>query len=149
MSVKTDNKTHIIDASKIYGAAEGQGADMLNLDFSPTKDIIGLTDMRNHLAEIVEDVETTGSQKIIIRKGKPSVVVISVLEFEDMQNRILAMELERGYSQAREEEKRGELIELDELAAAFGFKESDFPDIMEKPEGYDQMIPPGATNGRK
>lgn len=113
---------------------------MLNADFSLSQDIIGLTDMRRNLAQIIEDVETTGSQKVVIRKGRPAVVVISVREFEDLQNRLLAMELEEGLRQAREEQKRGELIELDALAAKFGFSEADFPDVMKKPEGYDQQV---------
>lgn len=114
---------------------------MLNADFTPSQDIIGLTDMRRNLAQIVEDVETTGSQKVVIRKGRPSVVVISVAEFEKLQNQVLAIELEESLNQAREEQKRGELIELDVLAAKFGFSEADFPDVMQKPEGYDQMKP--------
>jgi prevent-host-death family protein len=112
---------------------------MLNLDFSP-RDIIGLTDMRRNLAEIIEDVETTGSQKVVIRKGRPSVVVISVAEFEDLQNRLLAMELEAGLRQAREEQQRGELLELDELAAKFGLGEADFPDVLQQPTGYAQKV---------
>lgn len=114
---------------------------MLNVDFNVQEDIIGLTDLRKHLAEIVENIETTGSQKIIIRKGKPSVVVMSVADFQAVQERLLAMELQEAYRLTKEEEARGELIELDELAREFGFSEADFPDVAQKPEGYDTLIP--------
>ena len=53
----------------------------------------------------------------------------------------LARELREAYRQAKEKEQRGELISLDELAAEFGFSEADFPDIKQKPEGYNAMIP--------
>lgn len=116
---------------------------MLNVDFNVQEDIIGLTDLRKHLAEIVEDIETTGSQKVVIRKGKPSVVVMSVADFQAVQDRLLAMELQEAYRMAKEEEQRGELIDLENMAAEFGFSESDFPDVAQKPEGYDAMIPKG------
>ncbi len=125
---------------------------MLNADFNVQEDIIGLTDLRKHLAEIVEDIESTGSQKVVIRKGKPSVVVMSVADFQAIQDRLLAMELQEAYRLAKEEEQRGELIELDDLAAEFGFSETDFPDVAQKPEGYDALIPKGGRarkrNGR-
>jgi PHD/YefM family antitoxin component YafN of YafNO toxin-antitoxin module len=63
---------------------------------------------------------------VIIRKGKPSVVVMRVEDFQAVQDRLLAMELQEAYRQAKEEEARGELIDLDDLAAEFGFSEKDF-----------------------
>ena len=122
---------------------------MLNPDFNVQEDIIGLTDLRKHLAEIVEDIETTGSQKVIIRKGKPSAVIMSVVDFQAVQDRLLAMELQEAYRLAREEEARGELVDLDDLAAKFGFSEADFPDVLQKPEGYDAIIPAGAKKSKK
>jgi len=97
----------------------------------------------------VEDIEETNSQKVIIRKGKPSVVVMSVADFQETQDRLLAMELKEAYRLAREEEARGELVDLDELAAEFGFSEADFPDITQKPEGYDTMIPKSAKTRKR
>lgn len=114
--------------------------EMLNADFNLRDDIIGLTTMRKNLAQIVDEVETDHSQKVIIRNGKPSVMLVSVDDFQDMQDQLLALELQLGLRQALEEEKRGELIELDDLAAEFGIDMSQF-DYSEKPEGYDQMIP--------
>jgi|GEM_PF-2346084 len=122
---------------------------MLNTDFNVQEDIIGLTDLRKNLAQIVEDIEETNSQKVIIRKGKPSVVVMSVADFQETQDRLLAMELKEAYRLAREEEARGELVDLDELAAEFGFSEADFPDITQKPEGYDTMIPKSAKTRKR
>jgi prevent-host-death family protein len=126
---------------------------MLSADFNIQTDIIGLTDLRKNLAQIVEDIEETGSQKVIIRKGKPSVVVMSVADFQAVQDRLLAMELQEAYRQTKAEEARGELLDLDDLAAEFGFSEADFPDIARKPENYDSMIPASAKsrerNGKK
>jgi len=118
---------------------------MLNADFNVQEDIIGLTHLRKHLAQIAEDIEMTGSQKIVIRKGKPSLVVMRASDFQEVQDRLLAMELQEAYRQTKTEEASGELIDLDDLAAEFGFAEADFPDVMEKPENYDKMIPKGAS----
>ena len=41
-----------------------------------------LTEARNRLSEIVDDVATTGSEFVITRHGRPAAVVIGYEEFE-------------------------------------------------------------------
>lgn len=104
------------------------------------EDIINLSDMRKNLKQFVDEVETEHNQKVIIRNGKPTAMLLSVDEYQEMQDRITALELQLGLRQMLEEHKRGELGELDDLAAEFGIDMSQF-DYSQKPEGYDQMIP--------
>ena len=102
---------------------------MLNLE----KDFIPMTKLRSSLGEVVEEIVTKHSHKVIIRNGEPAVVVMGVAEYQQMQDqnqllrdRLLAVELQDGLMLAKQEEKRGELIELDDLAASFGFDPSEF-----------------------
>jgi prevent-host-death family protein len=104
------------------------------------KDIIGLTDFRSNLAEIVDEIMTEHTEKIIVRNGKPAVVVISVADYQAMQNRLLAAELEAGLQAALTEEKRGELLDLDDLITGLGFAPSEFKPGP-APENYEKMIP--------
>jgi prevent-host-death family protein len=108
----------------------------LNLE----KDIIGLTDFRSNLTEIIEEIVTEHTEKVIIRNGKPTVVVISVSDYQALQDRLLAAELEAGLQAALEEEKRGELIELDAMIRELGFSPTEF-NSSPIPENYEQMIP--------
>lgn len=43
-----------------------------------------LTEARNRLSEIVEDVTSTGSEFVISRHGRPAVVVIGYAEYESL-----------------------------------------------------------------
>ena len=43
-----------------------------------------LTEARNRLSEIVDDVATTGSEFVITRHGRPAAVVIGYEEFESL-----------------------------------------------------------------
>jgi hypothetical protein len=44
------------------GGKRQKEVHMLNADFNVQEDIIGLTDLRKHLAQIVEDIEVTGTK---------------------------------------------------------------------------------------
>lgn len=118
---------------------------MLNPDFNVQDDIIGITDMRKNLTQIVDEVSTEHSQKVIIRNGRPAVMLVNIADYQALYDRVLAAELEAGLRLALEEEKRGELIDLDSMAAEFGINPSEF-EIAAEPEGYDQMIPKGARH---
>lgn len=104
------------------------------------EDIINLSDMRKNLKRFVDEVGTEHNQKVIIRNGKTTAILMSIDEYQEIQDYILALELQLGLFQALEEQKRGELIELDELAARLGIDMNQF-DFSQKPEGYEQMIP--------
>lgn len=43
-----------------------------------------LTEARNRLSEIVEDVTSTGSEFVISRHGRPAAVVLSYEEYESL-----------------------------------------------------------------
>lgn len=43
-----------------------------------------LTEARNRLSEIVDDVASTGSEFVITRHGRPAAVVISYDEYESL-----------------------------------------------------------------
>ena len=43
-----------------------------------------LTEARNRLSEIVEDVTSTGSEFVISRHGRPAAVILSYEEYESL-----------------------------------------------------------------
>ena len=104
---------------------------MLNVQ----KDIIGLTKLRNSLADVVDEIVNEHSHKVIIRNGEPVVVMVGVTEYQEtqdqlqaLQEQLLAMELKNSLAAALVEEAQGELIELDNLAAEFGLNKKEIAD---------------------
>lgn len=114
---------------------------MLNLQ----KDIIGLTKLRNSLADVVDEIVNEHSQKVIIRKGEPVVVMVGVSEYqelqdhlEDLQDQLLALELRKDLEEMLELEAKGQLKNLEDLAAEFGFSKKDF-DTRPAPDNYEDL----------
>ncbi len=110
--------------------------------FNLKEDILNITEMRKNLPQILDEVAEEHTYKVVLRHGKPAVVMLNIDEFQEMQDRLLAMELEMGLREALEEHKRGELVSVDELidemAVEYGVDLSKLPP---KPKGYDEMIP--------
>jgi prevent-host-death family protein len=96
-------------------------------------DMVGLTELRHNLSDVVDEIANGGPEKVVIKNNKAAVVIESAARYEEreerlalLEDRLIALELPEMYRQSVEEGKRGELIDLDDLAAEFGFKESDF-----------------------
>jgi hypothetical protein len=73
--------------------------------------------------------------------------MVGVIEYQEtqdqlqtLQEQLLALELQNSLAAALVEETKGELIELDDLAAEFGFSREDF-DVSPAPDDYDSMSP--------
>jgi prevent-host-death family protein len=108
-----------------------------NLDLE--RDLIDLKTMRKNLNQIVEEVSKEHTQKVIIKNNKPAAILVNVSDYQDLQNRLLAIELQMGLQETIEADKRGELYDWDETVAELGIELSE--EEPEKPEGYEQMIP--------
>lgn len=114
---------------------------MLNIQ----KDIIGLTKLRNSLADVVDEIVNEHSQKVIIRNGEPVVVMVGVTEYQEIQDQLqtlqeqlLTLELRKDLDEMLDLEAKGQLIEMEELAAEFGFSEKDF-DTSQAPNNYEDL----------
>ena len=96
------------------------------MDVNLEPDSLDVTEAQQNFTALIEDITTDHRQKVIVCKGKPAVVLINVSDYQALLDKMLVMELETGYHSMKEAEKRGELIELNDLAATFGFSKSDF-----------------------
>lgn len=75
-----------------------------------------LSEAREHLSEIVEDVSVTGADFIITKHGKPMAVLIAVDEYESLIETLNILSDADAVAAIREAENdlaSGELIELD------------------------------------
>jgi PHD/YefM family antitoxin component YafN of YafNO toxin-antitoxin module len=108
------------------------------VDINVKEDIIDLETMGQNLAQIVSEVSEDHASKIIIQDNKPAAILMNVSDFQEMQDRIQAMELYLAMFDTMQEHEHGETIELDDLAAEFGVKLSE---NYSKPGGYDALIP--------
>ncbi len=107
-------------------------------NLNPERDIISLQTMKKNLAQIVDEVANANSHKIIIKNNKATAILLSVSDYQAMQDRLQAMELEISLREMREEDARGELVDWDDLVAELGIELSEIPD---EPEGYDLRVP--------
>ncbi|MFD3686156.1 type II toxin-antitoxin system Phd/YefM family antitoxin [Nocardiopsis sp. NPDC058631] len=78
-----------------------------------------LAEARNHLSKIVDEVERTHDAVTITRNGRPSVVVISVDDYESMTETFALLdspEEQRRLGEAEESLRAGDLTTADEMA---------------------------------
>jgi prevent-host-death family protein len=108
-------------------------ADNINL----SQDILDLNTAKQNLEQLVEEVNREHAHKVIIQDNKPAAVLVNVEDYQELQEQLLAMELQMALYETKEAEKKGELVDWDEQAAELGIELKSTP----KPEGYDQMIP--------
>ncbi len=105
-------------------------------DLNLEDDIIDLKTMRRNLSQIVDEVRSDHTHKVIIKNNKPAAILVNVADYQALQNRLLAMELEMGLREMIEEDSRGELVDLDDLAAEFGIDLSKAPT---QPKNYEEV----------
>ncbi len=108
-------------------------------DLNLERDLIDLKTMRKNLTQIVDEVSNEHAYKVIIKNNKPAAVLVNVSDYQTLQDRVLALELQIALQETIEADKRGELFDWDETIAELGIELSD--EGYEKPEGYDHMIP--------
>lgn len=108
-----------------------------NLDLE--RDLIDFKTMRKNLNQIVEEVSEEHTQKVIIKNNKPAAILVNVSDYQDLRNRLLAIELQLALQETIEQDQNGDTVELEELARELGIELSD--EEPKKPEGYEQMIP--------
>lgn len=74
-----------------------------------------LTEARNRLSEIVEEVTVTGSELVITRHGRPAAVVMGYEDYESLietLNILSDAETMKALAEAEDDLAAGELFEL-------------------------------------
>ena len=75
-----------------------------------------LTEARNRLSEIVDDVRSTGSEFVITKHGRPSAVVLGYDEYESLLETLNILsdpETMAALDEAEADLAAGNLVELD------------------------------------
>jgi len=89
------------------------------------KNTISITEGRNRIFKIAEQVQKPETHYILTQKGKPKIVVISAEEFDSWKETIEIMKeipsLEKDAKIARKEYKEGKTISLEDFLAEKGF----------------------------
>jgi prevent-host-death family protein len=98
---------------------------------------IDLAEAKANLDQILDEIADHNIEKVIIKDGEPTAVLISLMEYEPMQERLLAIELQQTLEEVKEEYKRGEYTKLEDLAQKFGVELTN----PQKPENYDELVP--------
>jgi len=74
-----------------------------------------LTEVRDKLSEIIEEVSTTGADLVITKRGKPAAVMVGYDEYEaliETLNILSDAETMEALAEAEAQSASGELIEL-------------------------------------
>ncbi len=108
-------------------------SEILNIE----QDILDLDSVRENLSRLVDEVNLEHTSKVIIKDNKPAALLINISDYQDLQDRLTAIELQIALYETKEAEKRGELISWEEQALELGIELTDTP----KPDGYDQLVP--------
>lgn len=77
-----------------------------------------LTDVRNNLSEIVDEIDRTGSQCVITKHGRPVAVILSSDEYESLvetMNILSDQDTMAAIAQGEAEFAAGEFVRLDEI----------------------------------
>jgi prevent-host-death family protein len=80
--------------------------------------VMPLGDVRDHLSEIVNEVETTHERVTVTRHGRPAVVIIAVADLESILESVDIIRTPGALQEIQESEaalSRGEGIGADEL----------------------------------
>lgn len=101
------------------------------------QDILDVSEAKATLDQIVAEVERDHNHKVILYNSKPAVVLVNVNDYEELQERLFALEFQLGIREMKEADARGELRDWDEMLAGWGITLAPTP----KPKGYDEMIP--------
>ena len=102
------------------------------------RDILDEQNLTRNFDQIFEDVARGVSQKVLLKNNVQVLVITKADNYIEAEQRLFALELQQTVEEMKEEYKRGELIDFDELVAEWGIE---LPNEYEEPEGYDQMIP--------
>ncbi len=57
---------------------------MASIDFTPTEDIISVTDLKNGLTAALDKVERTRRSTIVVRNGKPRSAIVEINAYQEM-----------------------------------------------------------------
>lgn len=85
--------------------------------------IVPLTEAKTRLNDLVDSVVNTHERVTITRHGRPAVVVMSVDDYESMEETLYwqgVPDAIKDVQAARDEATRGELTSVDEVRAMFG-----------------------------
>ena len=77
-----------------------------------------LTDVRNNLSEIVDEIDRTGTQCVITKHGRPVAVILSSDEYESLvetMNILSDQDTMAAISQGEADFAAGEFVRLDEI----------------------------------
>ena len=78
----------------------------------PVPSTAPLTDVRNNLSEIVDEIDRTGTQCVITKHGRPVAVILSSDEYESL---VETMNTMAAIAQGEAEFAAGEFVRLDEI----------------------------------
>ncbi|MCY3585279.1 MAG: type II toxin-antitoxin system Phd/YefM family antitoxin [Acidimicrobiaceae bacterium] len=77
-----------------------------------------LTDVRNNLSEIVDEIDRTGTQCVVTKHGRPVAVILSSDEYESLvetMNILSDQDTMAAIAQGEAEFAAGEFVRLDEF----------------------------------
>ncbi len=57
---------------------------MGNSEFTPTEDIISVTELKNGLTQALDKVEKTRRSTIVLRNGKPKSAIVEIHLYQEM-----------------------------------------------------------------
>jgi antitoxin YefM len=79
----------------------------------PSEDVIPVTELKAHLSEVVRQVEESGRPVILTRHGRGVLVLMSVHDYEELQDVQERAELQRAVEAAEREIAEGKFVEGD------------------------------------
>lgn len=88
------------------------------------KNIISITEARNNIFKITDQIQKDGARFILTENGRPKAVIMSVEEFDSWQETVEIMsnpELMKEIESADEDYKKGNYITLEEMLNKEGF----------------------------
>jgi prevent-host-death family protein len=74
----------VFDWSGVVTGSEGLTAQMGSIEFTPTEDIISVTDLKNSLTQALDKVERTKRSTIVLRNGKPKSAIVEIHLYQEM-----------------------------------------------------------------
>lgn len=90
-----------------------------------TKTFLTISEARNKIFKIADDVIKTGRHYTLTERGKPKVVIMSVEEFESWKETMEVMrdfpDLKKDIEEAEKDYRDGKLIPLEEIFKEEGF----------------------------
>lgn len=102
-----------------------------------TKNPIDRATAQANFNQLLDEISEGQADKVVIQDDNTAAVIISLTDFQIMQDRLLAIELIQAVQEVKEADAKGDLLSWSELATTLGIERTNHP----KPEGYDQLVP--------